>query len=160
MVTTIDLAAGFTVTNETDKRGQALLALIATNIPGFRTRYYGFRPFGQQDTIAFPAVMVECNSQAPGMPTTGKYLCVWQYSIYFYVTEDNPNAVVTLQSSAAEAIIELFSNAHFKANSGYWTNSEMKGVLLSTSFENARPARQRYMRVGVVRLELQDFLIK
>lgn len=159
MATQIDVAPGFTFTNETDKRGQAILALIKSKIPGFRTQYYGFRPFGQ-DTIAFPCVMVECSKQVPQMVTTAKYYCVWEFNIFFYVTEDNPTAIVTLQSSCVEALVELFSNNKFKANAGYWTNSEMKAVIYSTSFENAKPARQRYMRVGVMQIELQDFLLK
>jgi hypothetical protein len=158
-MSTIIETNGMTVVNETDNRGRALMNIIDTFIPGFLQIYYGFRPFGQ-DTIQFPCAMVECSEQRPSMITTAKYECRWTFNIYFFVTEDNPESVVTLQGSAAEALIELFSNSQKKAYPGYWVNSEMKAVLYSTSFINAKPTRQLYMRVGIIRLELIDVILK
>lgn len=159
MATQIDVASTLTVVNETDKRGQQILTLISANIPGIRGGYYGFRPFGQ-DTIQFPCVMVECSLQMPRMVTTGKYYLEFVYNIYFFVTEDNSDAIVTLQAFTAEALIELFSNSQFKVNQGFWTNSEIRRVALSTTFINPKENRSKYMRVGVMQLELQDFVIK
>lgn len=164
-----------TVVNEFNVRGQQILDLIKTYIPGFVGRYYGFRPLGSND-ISYPAIFIEPSSQVPTMISTGKYHLKITYNIYWFVIENDPAAIVTLAASAAEALIKLFSNDalgdlqtanpptnKFKANAGYWLDSEMTLVEISNSFINATPNNKgtdQFMRAGIMRFEIQDVVIK
>ena len=78
-----------TVVNETDIRGQALLALITSNIQ--MQGYYGFRPLGSND-IVFPCVMIDPINQKAEMKRLGKYDITIIYNIYFYLQESSPDA--------------------------------------------------------------------
>ncbi len=159
---------GITVINETDRRGQRILDLIKQYIPGFVGHYYGFRTIGDNQ-ISFPAIFVEPVSQTPKMVSTGKYFITWSYNIYFYVVDNNPEDVTTLISSGAEALVKLFSNNalgtlsnEFKADNGFWLDSEFKSVELSSTFINAVPndlSGQQYMRAGVARFIIEDQLL-
>lgn len=162
-----------TVINETDIRGQALVALIKSkmNIQG----YYGFRTLGaNNDQITFPCFMVEPKGQRPTMDRLGKYRKYWDYVIYLYVTENSPEAIVSLCSFVGEALVKLLSNNalgdlgsgnsnKFKTypNPGggyYWLTSEMSNLDWSANYLNAAP-NIKYMRAGVMRFTIQDVVI-
>lgn len=170
------LVSNLTVVNETDIRGQALVALIAAHL-NVQT-YYGFRSLGTIDAV-FPCAMVEPVSQKAEMKRLGKYDIHIVYNIYFYLQESSPEAIVTQATFIAEALIKLLSNNalgdlqsanppsnKFKqypnpAGGYYWLNSEMSDVKWSTSFINATPDNQQtYMRAGLVTFTIEDVVIK
>ena len=161
-----------TVINETDLRARAILNLISTYIPGLTGRYYGFRSLGSND-LSFPCVMVEPDSQNPAMLTTGKYHLRFNFSIFWFVYDNNAADVVTLATSVGEALVKLFSNDalgdlqtsnpptnRFKQYSGFWLTSEMTSVEISRTILNAYPNRAKYMRAGIMRLMVEDVVIK
>lgn len=162
-----------TVVNETDIRGQALRDLIKSkmNIQG----YYGFRSLGASDpAITFPCFMVEPKGQRPAMDRLGKYRKYWDFVIYIYVTENSPDAIISLCSFVGEALVKLLSNNalgdlgsgnsnKFKTypNPGggyYWLTSEMSTLEWSANYLNATP-NIKYMRAGVMRFTIEDVVI-
>lgn len=174
MATTIPTS--LTVVNETDVRGQALLALILqyATIQG----YYGFRSFGANtgpsgSSVSFPCVMIDPVKQDLKMARLGKYILKITYMIYFFCQESSPDAIVTQATGIAEIFAKLFSNnalgdgtPRFKQypNPGggyYWLNSEMSVIDWSTSFLNSTPDNlQTYMRAGRVQFEIEDVILK
>jgi hypothetical protein len=160
-----------TITNEFDVRGKAIRDLIASYIPGIAGRYYGFRNLGDTD-VNFPAIMVEPYLQDAKMVSLGKFDLRLTYNLFFFVKDNDPEQVVTLATSLAESLIKLFSNNalgdlstnftnQFKAYSGYWLDSEMSTVEISRSYVSATPNDQvGYMRAGLMRLTIQDVVIK
>jgi hypothetical protein len=169
--TIIETAGLATVINEFDIRGLAIRDLIKTYVPGVSGVYYGFRPLGSND-LDYPCIHIEPLMQSPKMVTTGKFHIKWEFGLFFFVRDNDPEQVVTLATSLAESLVKLFSNNalgdlstsfsnKFKAYSGYWINSEMLNVEVSRSFVNATPDNQnRYMRAGLLRLEVEDVLLK
>jgi hypothetical protein len=169
---TISINTRLTFKNETDIRGRALLDLISFYIPEFSGHYYGFRSLGSHD-ITFPAVFVEPDGQSPKMITTAKWHIKWQFSIYWFFYNNSPEDIVSLTTSGQEALVKLFSNNalddlqvsnppsnKFKTYPGYWLTSEMKSVEISRTILNAIPNRSKYMRAGIMRLEVEDILLK
>ena len=167
---TIVPSSSMTVVNETDLRGQAILALIKQYVPGFTGTYYGFRPFGADD-LSFPCVMVDVVNQKPKMVSTGKYHLKFTYDIWFFVIDSSPEDVVTLTTSGMEALIKLFSNnalgdlgtansRQFKLYPGFWIDSEMLDAQISRSLLSPLPNKGKYMRAGWLRFEVQDVVIK
>lgn len=162
--------SGITVVNELDVRGRAILALIAQYIPGFRGRYFGFKPTGDND-IVFPAIFVDPVDESPQLATTGKYEMKWGYDLIFFAVENNPEELATLISSCAESLVKLFSNnaltdigsgntGKFKAYAPFWIGSEMSGVQISKAFQNPDPNNPSLMRAGRMRLEIEDVILK
>jgi hypothetical protein len=170
------IVSGLTVVNETDIRGQALLALIEQhlNVEG----YYGFRTIGASD-IVFPCVMIDPINQKATMKRLGKYDLAITYNIYFYLQDSNPDAIVTQATFIGEALIKLLSNnalgdlqsanpptnkfKQYPNPSGgyYWLNSEMSDLKWSTSYLNATPDNQQaYMRAGLMTFTIEDIVIK
>ena len=159
-----------TVVNETDIRGQALVALIKSklNIQG----YYGFRSLGAATPpLTFPCFMVEPKGQRPTMDRLGKYRKQWDYIIYLYVTENSPEAIIGLCGFVGEALVKLLSNnalgdlngansSKFKqypnpSGGYYWLTSEMSSLEWSANYINATPDI-KYMRAGVLRFMIED----
>lgn len=170
------IPSSLTVKNETDIRGQALLALILQYIT--IQGYYGFRSLGSSD-IAFPCIMIDPIMQKAEMKRLGKYDITITYNVYFYLQESSPDAIVSQATFIGEALIKLFSNDalgdlqsanppsnKFKQypnpNGGYyWLNSEMSELKWSTSYINATPDNQQtYMRAGLLTLTVMDTVIK
>jgi hypothetical protein len=162
-----------TVVNETKIRGEALRDLIKTHL-GIQG-YYGFRSIGAADPpITFPCFMVEPKAQRPSMDRLGKYRKYWDYIIYVYVTENNPDAIISLCSFVGEALVKLLSNnalgdlgsgnsnkfkTYANPNGGYyWLDSEMTSLEWSANYLNAVP-NIKYMRAGVMRFTIQDVVI-
>jgi hypothetical protein len=155
-----------------------LLDLIKTYIPGFVGHYYGFRQIGdQQNPISFPAVFVEPTSEDLRMITTGKFQLKIVYNIWVFVVDNSPDDALTLITSGMEALGKLLSNNalgdigsgnsnKFKAytdsnNTVFWIDSEMTPIEISRSFVDAIPNSQaRFMRVGMMRFEILDVVIK
>lgn len=172
------ISTTLTVKNYIDDKAQAILSLIATYIPGFVGRYYGFRQIGSQEKpVSFPAIFLEPLSEDARMITTGKFELKIVYTLWFFVLDNSPEDALTLITSAAEALTKLFSNNalgdlgsgntnKFKAYTDgngtvQWIDSEMTPVDISRSFVDAVPNSQaRFMRAGSMRFEIQDVVIK
>lgn len=171
------IATSLNVTNEIDIRGRAILDLIATYIPGFVGRYYGFRQLGSNETpIAYPAIFVEPAGEDLRMITTGKFHLKITYNIWFFIVDNSPDDTLTLVTSCAEALAKLFSNnalgdlstagtnkfkAYSVGSTVYWIDSEMTPIELSRSFVDAIPnSNARFMRAGNMRFEIQDVVVK
>lgn len=170
----VTIPTTLTVVNETDVRGQALVALIKKylTIQG----YYGFRSLGvNADQLAFPCFMVEPKGQRPAMDRLGKYRKYWDYAIYLYVAENNQEAVTSLCSFVGEALVKLLSNNALGDLNGastqkfktypnpitggyYWLDSEMHTLEWSANYLNANTSI-RYMRAGVMRFTIVDIVI-
>jgi hypothetical protein len=177
MFTTID--TGLNTINETAARGKALVDLIALYIPWLRKVYYGHRPIGAED-IQFPCAMVEPTKALAEMYTTGKFDVKWTFQIYFYILQEDRDALIVQQSAVMEALIKLFSNNalddmgettdpdaiqprnsnRFKTYPGYWLNSEMRDMNFSSTFAWSRNDRPKWARAGLMVLELQDRVTK
>lgn len=170
----INVPTTLTVVNDVDVRGQAMVALIKQYI-GIQG-YYGFRSIGASEpSITLPCFMVDPKGERDKMVKLGKYRKQWDYSIYFYVSESSPDAIVTLASFVGEALVKLFSNnalgdlngantAKFKQypNPGggyYWLNSEMTTLDWSSTFLSGAQQGQKYMRAGIMRLTIEDDVI-
>lgn len=160
------------VVNETDVRGEALLALIKQHIT-FAGAYYGFKSLGANPEIRFPALFVEPKSQIISQNTTGKYIIRITYAIYWYVIDNKAEDVVRYSSFIGEALIKLFSNNalgdlstaftnKFATYSGYWLYAEPKEINWSVNYLEADPTSNasRYMRSGRMLLEIMDEILK
>lgn len=160
------------VINETDVRGEALLALIRKYIT-FAGSYYGFRSLGANPDIRFPALFVEPKAQSVQMNTTGKYVIRITYAIYWYVIDNKAEDVVRYSSFIGEALIKLFSNNalgdlstaftnQFATYSGFWLYAEPKEISWSVNYLEADPSSNaaRYMRSGRMLLEIMDEILK
>lgn len=163
-----------TVINETDIRGQAMLALIKQYI-SFSSAWYGFKSIGSNPDIAFPVLFVEPKSQVPELVSTVKYHMRWAFAIYWYVRESRAEDAVTNASLIGEQLKKLFSNnALGDINSGtptkrfrqyanpsggmYWLDSEMKGIQWSTNYLDADPQGMKYERAGRMMLDIMDII--
>jgi hypothetical protein len=161
------------VVNDTDVRGLALLDLIRQYIQ-LSGYYYGFRSIGSED-IAMPCVMIEPRSKEAKMDRLGKYRIKISYDIYWFVTESNPEGIVTLCDSLSETLEKLFSNnalndlgtantskyKQYPNPSGgyYWLTSEMSSIRWSGTYIDAVP-RDKYMRAGMMKFDIEDVVIK
>jgi len=164
------IESNLTVTNYFDVKGQAIVDLIKTYIPGISGVYYGFRNLGSND-LDYPCLHVEPMNQKQDMLTLGKYHLFLEYGLFFFVRDNDPESIVTLVTSLAESLKKLFSNNalgdlsttrsnRFKAYSGYWINSEMGLLEISRSYVNATADNQnRYMRAGLLRLKVEDVVL-
>ena len=160
-----------TVTTDVDTRGQEILTLIATYIPGFVGRFYGYQTIGRID-IAFPAIFVEPMTVDFKMITTGKFELWISYMIEWYILENNATDAVTLCTYAADALKKLFSNNalgdlgntnppsnKFKNNPGFWVYSEMETIEIGRSLRNPTPQNNdRFMRAGRMQFRIQDYV--
>lgn len=169
------LPASIAYINETDVRGQALLALIVQYAKsfGFLKGYYGFRPIGANPGLTFPCVMIDPVSQKPWMATLGKFRLQITYNIYWYCQDSSPDAIVSQATAIAEYLIKLLSNnalgdgsTNFKqyvnpAGGFYWLDSDMSQITWSTSFQNATPdSLKTYMRAGMMTFTITDQKLK
>lgn len=155
--------------DEIDKRGQAIVSLIPTYLTGVAA-YYGFRAIGAAD-LNYPCVFVEPAQVEPPMISTGKTHMKFAFDLWFYVIDNNPADVVTLQTSLAWSLVKLFSNNalgdvgsgntnQFKNYSGYWIYADTKSVQLSRTMRNpVDNSSGDYIRAGVMRLEIEDVAV-
>jgi hypothetical protein len=153
-----------------ETKGQQILTLVKTYIPGFMGRYYGYQNIGKTD-IAFPAFFVEPMTVDFKMVTTGKTELWIEYMLEWYILENSPADAVTLCTYIADALKKLFSNNalgdvgsgntnKFKNNPGFWIYSEMLSIEIGRSLRNPTPQSQdRYMRAGRMRFKVQDVFV-
>lgn len=166
----ISIETSLNVIDETSTRGHELIRLIQDKIGFLKGGYYGHRPIGADD-IQFPCVMVEPTRTTAEMYTTAKFDLHWMFSIYYYILEDNRDALVSQQAEVMEALIKLFSNNalddigsgnsnKYKTNPGFWLSSEMRDMQYSSTFAWARNDRAKWARAGLMTIELWDRLLK
>lgn len=161
--------------DEFDARGQQILALIQTYIQGFAGFYYGWRnPMVKDPTraLAFPAVMVDpYGPQREELPGYGKVDLYLRYTIYVYVVSQDLDQAVKQQTAAMACLTKLFSNngltdlgsgntGKFKTNPGYWYDSEMTDLDLSTTVPWGDPSQAKYCRAGRLTLTVKDKVTK
>lgn len=158
-------------TNYVDSVAQAIITLLQTNFNGIKA-YYGHRPLGEkfwqtgQGQLSFPCFMVEPTRAKAVMPTTGKWDRKTTFNIFFYVLDQNPDKLVTIQTAYMEALVKLFSNNakddvatasptyNYKIYSGYWYDSTIEGMqyspLIAWGDLNAKWIRAGIFTVSVV----------
>ena len=161
------------VINETDVRGQAMVALIKKYL-NVQT-YHGFQPLGDNPQFRYPCIFVEpAPGQVPDLATTGKYKLTINYVIYWFVLDNSAQDIVSLCTSIGENLIKLFSNNalndlgtanppshNFRAYEPYWTDSNMKSVSYVPTLQNViEQHSEKYMRRGRMQIEIETWVIK
>ena len=157
---------GITPTTDIETKGQAIITLVKTYIPGLVGRYYGYQNIGRKD-ISFPAFFVEPMNVDFKMVTTGKYHLFIIYMLEWYIVDNNSSDAVTLCTYAADALKKLFSNNalgnlnnQFKAYDPYWIDSEMMSIEIGRSLRNPTPqSNDKYLRAGRMRFQVQDVFV-
>lgn len=160
------------VIDETSVRGQAMAALIHQYL-GLQT-YYPFRPVGDDQTIEYPCVMVDPRNQNPELANMGEYHVKLDYSLRWYVLDNNPTDCGLLCSYIGESLVKLFSNnalndlataappSHkFCDYDPFWTDVTMMPWQQSPLFPNVINGRsEKYMRVGRMQIQIETWVIK
>ena len=172
----VSINTSLTVINETDVRGEAMLALIKNYIT-FPNAFYGFKSIGvHKDELRFPVLFVEPKSMKAAMESMGKFKMKWTYAIYWYVRDNKAQDVISQSTFIAQALVKLFSNdalgdlqttgtkkfKQYPNPSGgyYWLDSEMTAIDWSVNYLDPEVApRLRYERAGRMMVDIMDIII-
>lgn len=166
------IASNIIVPNEPDieGRGRQIESLVKQYLPGFVTVDYGYKNIGRSQ-IAYPALFIDPMKVDYQMHSVGKTLLTITYFLQWFVTDNRSDDVLTLCESGMKSLMKLFSNnaledistthtAKFKANPGYWVDSNMSGTDISRALKNASPQNiNTYVRVGQMKLTVIDEVI-
>jgi len=154
-----------TVTNFTDDKANALVALFKTYIPGLTNVMKFVRPIGDK-TLPLDCLMVQPKMADPRMLTTAKYETWYFFDLYYYVGGASIEAVGVKVTAVAETFMKLFSqnalgdgSVKFKQYEPYWTNSEMSRFEFSPAFLLGREG-PKYAAVGYCQLKVMTVTLK
>lgn len=171
------LNTSLAVTNETQVRGVAMLALIRKYLT-FRDGYYGFKSLGvSEEKIKFPVIFVQPRSQDAVMIGTAKWHITITYSLYWYVRDNKLQDVLAQVTNASEALVKLFSNNalgdlttattnKFKqyanpAGGYFWLEAVIKGMDWTVPYLNPQVQPDaRYECAGRMTVDIMDVILK
>jgi hypothetical protein len=153
----------------------ALIALLQTYFPGTKI-YDGHRPLGEkfwqggQGQISFPCIMVETTDSGAIMVTTAKWDRSVNFTLFTYLTGNNPEALIQTQRLYADAFVKLFSNNalddllsgsptfQYRVYGSNWYDSKIKAITLSPIFRWAE--QNMFMRVIAFKLYVVTRLLE